>query len=197
MSDEITSSFDERRGAILDAAAELFARFGFKKTTLEEIADRAGLAKPSLYHYFESKEDLVSAVVSFESRALLSLLRIEVQRAKGAAKKIEAFVRARYEYLQAKKNLYAVTQEDFRAVQTLVIAERDKFFEAELGLLTEIMKEGVAQGELAIADPDLFARVAIAALQGIDVMFCRYGHSEHIAEGLQLMLGVFLRGLRA
>jgi len=197
MNDETSSSFEEKRGAILRAAAELFARFGFKKTTLEEIADRAGLAKPSLYHYFHSKEELVSAVVSHESRGLLDMLRLAVKDADGAAAKIEAFVGARYEYLQEKKNLYAVTQEEFREVQSLVVAERDRFFEAELTLLTEIMSEGVASGELAITEPELVARVAISALQGIDVAFCRYGHSEGIADAVQLMLGVFLKGLRA
>jgi AcrR family transcriptional regulator len=197
MSDSTSTDFDGKRGAIIRAAAELFSRYGFKKTTLGDIAERSGLAKPSLYHYFQSKEELISAVVSQESHALLDLMRSAVERADGAGGKIEAFIRARYEYVQKMRNLYAVTQEVFREVHTLVMTERDKFFEAELRLLTEIMEEGVATGELDIADPELFARVAISALQGIDMTFMRYGSSDDIAEGLRLMLGVFLRGMRA
>ena len=197
MRNETSADFDEKRGAILRAAVEIFSRFGFKKATLEEIAKRAGLAKPSIYHYFQSKEELASAVVSYESRALLSMMRSAIEGADSAEEKIKAFVRARYEYLQAKKNLLTVTQDVFHEVWPLVVEERDRYFEAELGLLTEIMKEGIEAGELEIEDQELFSVVAISALQGLDRTFWRYRRSEDIAEGIQLMLGVFLSGLRS
>ncbi|PIE84539.1 MAG: hypothetical protein CSA07_02070 [Bacteroidia bacterium] len=54
------------RQRILDMAAEVFQRFGFSKTTMEDIAQGIGRQKSTLYYYFQSKEDVFAAVVARE-----------------------------------------------------------------------------------------------------------------------------------
>lgn len=58
----------EKRARILDAATELFARFGFKKASIDEIAAGAGVGKGTVYLMCESKEDLFFQVVHRELR---------------------------------------------------------------------------------------------------------------------------------
>ncbi|MER7003204.1 TetR/AcrR family transcriptional regulator [Dactylosporangium sp. NPDC000555] len=53
----------DRRSLILEKAAELFATKGVSATTVREIADVTGMLSGSLYHYFESKDDMVAAIV--------------------------------------------------------------------------------------------------------------------------------------
>ena len=48
---------------ILDAAVEVFATYGYRGATLDEIADRAGISKPNLHYYYERKRDLYLAVL--------------------------------------------------------------------------------------------------------------------------------------
>ena len=50
---------EERRGAILDAALSVFSDLGYTQATLNDVADRVGVTKGCLYHYFESKERLL------------------------------------------------------------------------------------------------------------------------------------------
>jgi AcrR family transcriptional regulator len=62
MSDESLSReqlIEERRNQILDAAARLFARKGYKGATIREIAREAGVAEGTIYNYFDSKHDLL------------------------------------------------------------------------------------------------------------------------------------------
>jgi AcrR family transcriptional regulator len=62
MSDKSTSQqrlIEERRNQILDAAALLFARKGYKGATIREIAREAGVAEGTIYNYFDSKHDLL------------------------------------------------------------------------------------------------------------------------------------------
>jgi AcrR family transcriptional regulator len=62
MSDRSTSHqrlIEERRNQILDAAALLFARKGYKGATIREIAREAGVAEGTIYNYFDSKHDLL------------------------------------------------------------------------------------------------------------------------------------------
>ena len=54
-------SFEKMEQAILEAAAELFDRKGFNQTTLQDIADAIGMARPSLYHYFDNREQILAA----------------------------------------------------------------------------------------------------------------------------------------
>lgn len=50
---------DQRRGEILDCATDLFARRGFDLTTMDDIADAAGITKRTLYRYVKSKDELL------------------------------------------------------------------------------------------------------------------------------------------
>lgn len=50
-------------GIILDAALEVFSAFGFRGTTVDQIATKCGLSKPNLLYYFRRKEDIYTAVL--------------------------------------------------------------------------------------------------------------------------------------
>ena len=54
---------DARPGEILDAALDLFVEKGFAATRLEDVAQRAGVSKGTVYLYFDSKEDLFKSVI--------------------------------------------------------------------------------------------------------------------------------------
>jgi AcrR family transcriptional regulator len=54
---------EARRGAIVEAAAELFKEMGYERASMNELAKRFGGSKATLYGYFRSKEELFSAVV--------------------------------------------------------------------------------------------------------------------------------------
>lgn len=54
---------EERRGAILEAALSVFADLGYTQATLNDVAERLGVTKGCLYHYFESKERLLLELI--------------------------------------------------------------------------------------------------------------------------------------
>ncbi|WP_411846029.1 helix-turn-helix domain-containing protein [Roseibacillus persicicus] len=54
----------EKQNQVLDAALEVFLRYGFKKATMGDIADKAGMSRPSLYLVFANKEDIFRAVIT-------------------------------------------------------------------------------------------------------------------------------------
>jgi len=53
----------EKKERILKSAEKLFARFGFRKTTMNEIARDVRMGKSTLYYYFKSKENVLEAVI--------------------------------------------------------------------------------------------------------------------------------------
>jgi len=65
----------ERRNEILDAADELFSLKGFEGTSTNDILDRVGIARGTLYHHFKSKEEIMDALIERYSVRLLSAAR--------------------------------------------------------------------------------------------------------------------------
>ena len=57
----------ERQEEIIRSAAKRFSRHGFNKTTLEEIARDVRIGKPTIYHYFKSKDELFYSSITFQS----------------------------------------------------------------------------------------------------------------------------------
>lgn len=60
---------------ILDAALEVFSTYGFRGTTVDQIASRCGLSKPNLLYYFRRKEDIYTAVLERTLTGWLEPLR--------------------------------------------------------------------------------------------------------------------------
>jgi len=61
---------EEYRKRIITTAGEIFSRYGFKKTTMDEIANGLKMGKSSIYYYFASKEEIFEAVVLNEANIL-------------------------------------------------------------------------------------------------------------------------------
>jgi AcrR family transcriptional regulator len=61
----------DARRRLLDAAERCVERHGIRKTTMEDIAREAGISRPSVYRYFSDREELLLAVMSQHSRALV------------------------------------------------------------------------------------------------------------------------------
>ncbi|HUA35455.1 MAG TPA: helix-turn-helix domain-containing protein, partial [Candidatus Binataceae bacterium] len=63
----------QREQRILAAARRLFDRKGYASTSMEEVAERAGLAVGTLYNYFASKDELLFAISRSDTEPLLSI----------------------------------------------------------------------------------------------------------------------------
>ena len=70
---------ERTRRQLLDAAREAFTRLGFAEASMEEIAERAGVSRGPLYHYFDSKQDLFAAVYEEVEQALAAEIASEIR----------------------------------------------------------------------------------------------------------------------
>ncbi len=89
-----------REKAIIEAAKERFAHFGFSKVTMEEIASDVELGKASLYYYFPTKEDLFRAVISLEQNQLKENIEEILQKSNPASQKLQEYVDLRMKFFQ-------------------------------------------------------------------------------------------------
>lgn len=143
---------EERPDEILAAALTVFTRDGFSGARLDEIADRAGCTKGTIYVYFDSKEELFRAVVRQlikpQYRAVDVTLADEHM---DTATRLKTFIRGAYrQIIEDPTNI---------AVIRLLVADGPRFpdliatFQAEIlsvgrALLQETLKRGIDRGEI-------------------------------------------------
>ena len=159
VSEEIPESADrprserrkEREAAIIAAAIEEFQRAGLMSARLDDIAARAGVAKGTLYLYFDGKEDLFKAAV----RSLIQPVFVRMEQ------QIASFRGSTEDLLrQAVRDMYAEVTRDRSGceLQRLIIAEGhripdladfyyDEIVSRGLAMVRMIIWRGIAQGE--------------------------------------------------
>ena len=71
----IVKEAGERKNEILDAAEELFAVKGYEKTSTGDILERVGIARGTLYYHFQSKEEILDALIERINRSLIAKAR--------------------------------------------------------------------------------------------------------------------------
>jgi AcrR family transcriptional regulator len=106
-------SNSEKEKKILKAAKECFTRFGYEKTTLDDIGKMAGLNKAFLYYYSKNKEAIFAAVILQEAEESLELLNAKIHGVKACREKILAYQPERIRQMETMMNLHNLSMETF------------------------------------------------------------------------------------
>ena len=155
---------------LFTAAVELFGERGYAGTTVDEIVERAGVAKGTVYYHFRSKSELVSALLDDGLRRLAESFRSEIEGASDGHAALRALVHAELAYIQHYQAFSKlVMSEMWRAdrdwrdsLRTL----REQYVEVFAGALRRGMAEGAFRADLdaQTTASTIFGMIATAAL---------------------------------
>src|SRR5918999_3689002 len=112
MPEATTSRMASRRGELLAIAARLFAEKGYKRTTVRDIADEAGILSGSLYHHFDSKESMIDEVLSTFQEELFGKYDEILASDEDARSKLERAVRVSFEAIDQHPHEVAIFQNE-------------------------------------------------------------------------------------
>lgn len=155
---------EERQAQIVDAAAKLFAEKGFDGTSIDDIAEACGVAPGLIYHYFDSKTDILKALM--ERKAFLPrMAEILKTPPKGTVEETLAeLARAIWEMLEEKRDLALMMHGEMQRNPEVakVIGETIK---TGVRLLSEYLNAQKSEGELrGDLDTEIFVRTFWGAL---------------------------------
>jgi TetR/AcrR family transcriptional regulator len=88
------SDYDEKRRAILDRSAELFAAHGYDRASMSKIADACGVSKANLYHYYRDKEEILFDVIRLHLEELLEAVEAADQPGLSPESRLRSLVAA-------------------------------------------------------------------------------------------------------
>ena len=191
----IITKQEDIREIIVNVARNIFAKFGFRKTTMEEIAQAARKGKSSIYHYFSSKEDIFNAVVEKETSALHLALTEAVNTASCPEDKLKAYIQTRMDTINNLANLYSALKDEYLDHFSFIERIRSHFDQKEINMIKEILVEGVKQGDFVIEDLEITAFGIITALKGLEYpIFVKKGYVD-FEKKFDGLLNILFRGL--
>jgi AcrR family transcriptional regulator len=148
----------ESRRKILNAARDVFFRDDFMAANLDEVAERAGVAKGTLYRYFESKADLYVAVLADNGDAFTERMRelasnselTAIEQLRGMSRFYFDYWLRHPEYFQI---FWAIDNEAvIGELPDLVVNEVSRLWEQSLLVLRDVLDRAVAAGDLTSCD---------------------------------------------
>ncbi len=173
-----------REALILAAARKRFAYYGFSKVTMDEIASDVGLAKPSLYYYFPTKEKLFRAVVAHEQEEFTHDIELMLKKDAPAGEKLREYVDMRIRLFRDLVNLSALGAQSWAELSSIFGDLFKTLEEQELKLLHAVLLAGKDTGELDLANPGQTAKLILHALHGLRLRTFYTGRPPHAENGV-------------
>ena len=166
-----TAKHQAKRDAVYDAAPVVFAQYGFRRTTMNDIAKSAGISRPALYLMFENKEDLFQGLAAHRlDQAIDSALSVLQGNGKIADRFRESllvFEQIFYEPIADSPHGTELMDISLSLASEIMTKKLARFHAA----LTKSLSEAEARGQITFArtpmKPRAFVELLFTALNGV------------------------------
>jgi AcrR family transcriptional regulator len=186
---------EEFRIKIIIAAGQIFSRFGFKKTTMEEVAKMLKMGKSSVYYYFSSKEEIFEAVVKYEANVLRNELTTAIKSVESPVGKMEKYVFVRMKSFEKLSNYYNAIFDKNLAHFEFIERIREKYDREEIAILRLILYDGVRKKVFNVKNSEYTALAIQTTLKGLEVPLFWEKREVNIDQRLKAILDVLFYGI--
>jgi len=180
---------------IVSSAQLLFAKFGLKRVTIDDIAKEAHVSKATIYKYFKNKTEVFDRVVQNEVESLLTLIRNDVKAQDSAVEKLRAHLTIRLGKISEFVNFHRVIQESWGDYRPHIAQVRMEFMTREQCTIAEILKLGTESGELRVEDPNKAAAILVLTLTSVEYQWALDDGRFSLSELVDTMLDMMVSGI--
>jgi len=186
---------EEFRKKVIVTAGQIFSRYGFRKTTMDEIARELKMGKSSIYYYFESKEEIFEAVVLYEANILRNELTTAIKSVESPVDKMKNYVFIRMKAFEKLSNYYNAifdkNLDHFEFIETI----RSRYDREELAILRLLIWHGVRKNVFNVANSEYTALAIQTTLKGLEVPLFWMKKEVNIQNRLNAILDVLFNGI--
>jgi AcrR family transcriptional regulator len=186
---------DITRDNIIAAASLAFSKYGYKKTTLDDIAGFTNVSKTGLYYYFKNKEEVFNEVIKKEAKRLQQILTEAVNQESRPIDKIFAYFRERMIFLAQISNYYSALHFDLSEHLNTIKNNRQEFDQIELEILLEILEDGIKKGDFSIDDTQATAETLLLVLISLEIPLFGSKDIQNYEETLDRLMNLCLYGI--
>lgn len=189
-------SREARKAEILRTAAGVFREKGFHAARIQDVADRLGMQKGSLYYYISSKEDLLRGLVEEPIRAMNEEVRQLLATGHPPAQKLTRVIELHLRYFQEHRDIFGIfLREDIELLDQTSDSDLRGLLRTYDAFWDELLQEGMAEGAFRDGlDRSIIVKAIIGMCNGTFTWFNPGGrHSIH--EIARLLADFALRGI--
>jgi AcrR family transcriptional regulator len=186
---------DEIRDKIIEASRHIFSKYGFRKTTMDEIAQAIGKGKSSIYYYFPGKEDIYKAVIEKEATIMHDAILKAVLETDNPIDKFKVYITVRMKAFRDMVNFYEAIKNELLNNLDFINKIRQKYDKEEMEFVDSFLKDGVKQGLFQIEDTDLTAIGLVTAMRGLELPLYRQINYRNYDEQVLHLLNVLFYGI--
>jgi len=158
---------EARPDEVLDAALSLFTEKGYARTTVDQVAKRAGFSKGTVYLYFASKEAILEGLVRRTVEPVAEAAFETMADFRGDPRPVLAqFLRAMAQALAVPKTraVVMIVLQEAPVAPNIAALYRKSVLERALPAMIALLAQGVAGGHIRAIDPELTARSVIGPM---------------------------------
>ena len=185
------------RQKILDAAEQRLWRYGFKKTTIDEIASDAGVGKGTVYLHFDGKEEIGLAIVSeYKQRGLDQMALIAQDREKSPVQKLTEMLQYPVLYVCQSCRESPAMQEMITAIKPHIRRHIQPQTEQEYKIIAGVLEEGNRLGVFDVPDAHRAAQTLKMMTMGFMPPYPHVSEPDEIKSEIAAIVALAVRGLR-
>lgn len=185
---------DLRKEQILKVAHEIFTRYGYKKTTLDDISRAVRKGKSSLYYYFDSKEDLFYDVVLKDADVLKRELESVVLRNIDPVEKLRDYIMTKLTISRDLVEFYHSSDQDSTQID-FIEKIKQKYIKDEIRMIKRILIEGIRKNVFEVRDLTLVAIGITTAIKGLETPLSEDYGNVSLEKSVDNILKILCYGL--
>jgi len=189
----------EVREAILDATDDFLARFGYKKMTIDDLAQAVGIGKGSIYLHFSSKEEIALSHIDRIIERLKGELKIIAAEKVSPEERIRRMLLKRVLHRFDSVQHYSQSLNDIlSAIRPKFLARRKTYFEEEAEIFAVVVKEGQKAKILTggnLLETATMLLLATNSLLPFSLTTRELGERDEIEEKTRQLANLILKGL--
>ncbi|MDD4218261.1 MAG: TetR/AcrR family transcriptional regulator [Bacteroidales bacterium] len=186
---------DITRENIINAASLAFSKFGYKKTSLDDIAALTNVSKTGLYYYFKNKEEVFNEVIKKEAKRMQESLIDVISQETKPIDKIIAFINERMDFLAQISNYYSALRHDLLEQLDTINKNRLEFYKIELQVLTKILEEGNFIKDFSVENVDETAKTILLILISLEIPLFGTADIKNYHNTLDRLINICLYGI--
>ncbi|SFH15329.1 transcriptional regulator, TetR family [Desulfotomaculum arcticum] len=186
---------EDIKNLILDKTKERLERFGYKKTTMDEISRDCKISKKTIYQHFTDKEDLFKCLFLRELNKTMEILFSRIRGVSDPLEQLVLLIRTAVPYLNQDHFITKVLKDD-----DLFLAMNRKYHEfldkEVISIIAGIIREGKQQGKFRDVDEKIVAYAGFRLFQAFS--FARTGplcDDEHIEDYTEILIDFIVNAL--
>lgn len=189
-------SNQDLKNLIVETATKFFSKYGYHKTTMDEIAKNMHKAKGLLYYYFKNKEALFNEVLKTElENVKIQLVNINAGKT-NVFDIIETYLLLRFKLLNKAYNYHETLRADFFEKYNFVKDVRNDFYEFEKSQIEAILIQGKKQGILDISNTEKGVNLIMLLLTSLEMPLFLQNKYEEYESTIHELIEFIIQGIK-